>query len=248
MRHEMATALCRSVLYDALAVGFRPPGETGVAQIHAPDALDGLVDAAAVVDSGLVPLVRRLAAVAADAASIRTTHARLFGHTARGEVPAFETEYGVGEQVRQPHELADLGGFYSAFGLRVAPAAGERPDHVRCECELMMVLARREALAWEAGDDATRAVVERAVRLFLRDHLGRFAPTLGERLERADPRGFYGALGALLKAVVAGDCRRAGVDAGPASLPLRDPTEDAVPMACGSCDLAGGGDETDHGD
>ena len=245
----LTTALCRSALYEALALGFRPPAPQALARLTTPDAADDLADAAAHLDPALVPLVRRLAADAPAVDALCTQYTRLFGHTARGEVPVFETEYGTDDQVRQPHELADLGGFYGAFGLQLAPGAGERPDHVRCECEFLMVLARREAVACERGDTPGREAVGHATRLFLRDHLGRFAPALGDRLERADPAGFYGALGALAAAVVVDDCKRFQVDAGTASLPLRDPTEEPVPMACGSCaqapDLDADGDDGD---
>lgn len=250
MTPDVTTALGRSALYEALATGFRPPTPATLARLTTPDAGEGLADAAALLDPALVPLVQRLAATAPAVFELQAQYNHLFGHTARGEVPAFETEYGTDDMVRQPHELADLSGFYNAFGLRIAPGAGERADHVRCECEFLMVLARREAVACEQGDDAGREAVRRATRLFLRDHLGRFVPTLGERLQRADAGGFYGALGALAARMVVDDCRRFEVDAGSACLPLRDPTEDAVPMACGGCDQAPGGQaaDGDHGD
>ncbi len=244
---EMTTALCRSFFYEVFALGFRPPSPETLERLTTPDAAEALIDAATVLDPALVRVVQRLVAAVADADLLADNYTRLFGHTVRGQVPVFETEYSADDSVRQPHELADLGGFYGAFGLRVAPGAGERPDHVRCECEFLMVLARREALACERDHASERGAIAHATRLFLRAHLGRFAAALGDRLERADPSGFYGALGALTAAVVVGDCRRFDVEAGPTSLPLRDPTEPGVPMACGSCDLAapGAGDDAD---
>lgn len=237
MTPEVTIALSRSALYEALALGFRPPAADALARISGDEAAEALADAASLLEPALVPLVRRVAGLHPTVEGLRERYTELFGHTARGKVPAFETEYGADDQVRQPHELADLTGFYGAFGLRIAPGAAERPDHVRCECEFVMSLARREAIASERNDDASRDQIRRATRLFLRDHLGRFAPALGERLREADPDGFYGALGALLSAFAMDECQRFEVDVGSAVLPLRDPTEDAVPMACGSCDL-----------
>jgi hypothetical protein len=103
-----------------------------------------------------------------------------------------------------------------------------------------MVLARREAIACAQDDDDTVEAVRHATRLFLRDHLGRFAPALGVRLDTADPHGFYGALGALTAGVVLADCARLDAMPGAAGLPLRAAADDAVPMACGTCDLAPG--------
>lgn len=70
--------------------------------------------------------------------------------------------------------LADVAGFYRAFGLRVHH---ERPDHVVAEFEFLATLLGREAAARRDGrDDATTreraATCDRAARAFVRDHLG----------------------------------------------------------------------------
>jgi TorA maturation chaperone TorD len=228
-------ALGRSALYEALALGFAPPERETVRRLAGRRHAAGLVVAAAIVSETLAPLVERLAATDAALATLAASHRRLFGHTARGEVPLYETEYGAGGLFVQPQELADVGGFYAAFGLLLAPGGGERADHVRCECEFMMFLARKEAFALERGDAATVDGVRHAARLFLRDHLGRFAPALGARLARRDPGGVYGAL----------ECERAGVAAGSPALRLSVPVEDTTPMACGACPLGTPGTEGD---
>jgi TorA maturation chaperone TorD len=159
----------------------------------------------------------------------------LFGHAATAAVVSYETQYGSDTLFRQPHELADIGAFFAAFGLKLNPAAHERADHISCELELMAFLAAKKAHALVRRDDGMAAVAENAESAFLRDHLGRFAPAFGERLSRCDGEGFYGKVGRLLRGFVEWDCARLGVEAGPASLELRRPAEDeAVPMACGS--------------
>src|SRR6185503_4152613 len=74
-----------------------------------------------------------------------------FGHAARGDCPLNEIEYGElkADPLFQPHRLADLAAFYRAFGLEMAEAAAERPDHLGMELEFMAVLAAREAFALE---------------------------------------------------------------------------------------------------
>jgi DMSO reductase family type II enzyme chaperone len=240
MTPAIETALCRSAFYEALAAGFRPPSAEMLTRIASPEGAAGLLAAAGRLDPRLVPLVRRLAATARPPEALALEYRRLFGHTARGEVPLYDTEYGADDLFRQPNEIADVAGFYAAFGLVLAPGAGERPDHVSCECEFMMFLARKEAHALEGSDAALGEETRRAMRLFLRDHLGRFLPAVGARLERADPAGFYGALGALAARLVGDECARFGVEAGARSLGLRPAVEDRVPMACGSCPLGGG--------
>ncbi len=74
----------------------------------------------------------------------------------------------------------------------------------------------------------------KATRLFLQDHLGRFAPSFTKKLAREDPDGIYGALGELCYHMVAQDCERYGVSVGSRNLPLRPAGDDGVPMACGS--------------
>jgi hypothetical protein len=80
--------------------------------------------------------------------------------------------------------------------------------------------------------EATR----RGTRLFLRHHLGKWAPAFGRRLARQDPDGLYGGLGELLAAFVVQECVRMGVPAGPELLRLRSTSAGDIPMACGPAD------------
>jgi TorA maturation chaperone TorD len=130
--------------------------------------------------------------------------------------------------------MSDLAAFFRAFGLVRRPHARERADHVACQCEFMLVLARKEAHALEAADSAMLEATRHGARLFLRDHLGRWAPAFGARLAREGPAGFYGALGQLCAAFVTAECRRLGVVAGPPLLRLRSTEMPDVPMACGA--------------
>jgi TorA maturation chaperone TorD len=233
MMNEPASnsALARSTVYSALALALLPPDDEGDARASAKAAraLGGLLDgcgAAHLNDhagtlAGMTPSSER--------------YQGLFGHAATAAVVSYETQYGSDTLFRQPYELADIGAFFAAFGLKLNPAAHERVDHISCELELMAVLAAREARALEQGEAEMAEVAREAESSFLRDHLGRFAPAFGERLRRCDGEGFYGRIGRLLRGFVEWDCGRLGVEAGPASLELRRSAEDdAVPMACGS--------------
>jgi DMSO reductase family type II enzyme chaperone len=230
-------ALARSALWEALALGFRPPTAETLTRLASRAGARALADVAAVLEpagGGLAPRARALAVEApVTVEALGRDHGRLFGHTARGAAPPYETEYGEDSLWAPPREMSDLGGFYLAFGLRLDRGTRERPDHVACECEFLMVLARKEARALALGERAMAGATARAARLFLRDHLGRWAPALGARLATLDPGGFHGALGRLLAAFVAAECARAGVAAGPAFLRLRSTEPDPTPAACG---------------
>jgi len=242
MTTEVDIALCRSILYEALALGFRPPTAETVDRLASPTAVEALADAVAVLDSawttGLATLVHRLSdsPVFPSVDTLQVSHRRLFGHTARGGVPPYETEYGEDSLFEPPQEMSDLGGFYQAFGLRLRSSERERIDHISCECEFMLFLARKEAYALAQADASMVEETRRAARLFLRHHLGRWAPAFGGRLAREDRGGFYGAAGRLLAAFVTQECARVGVPAGPELLRLRATSLGDIPMACGPAD------------
>jgi DMSO reductase family type II enzyme chaperone len=236
-RGAVEQALCRSALYEAVALGFRPPVRETVRRLASPAARGLAVAARFAAGLEAAVLAEAVAAAAPSPGVLADAHRRLFGVTARGPVPLCETEYGDENPFLQPQELADIGGFYAAFGLAMVAGSTERVDHVSCEAEFLLFLARREAAALEQGDGAAREATVRAARLFLRDHFGRWVPALAARLERAEAGGFYAALARLAAAFVRAECRRLGVRVGPSALNLRPPAEDRVPMACGDCPL-----------
>jgi TorA maturation chaperone TorD len=247
---EISRALARCVLYDALALAFRPPTEETLRRLTHPEEVQALAAAAVLLDpdggAGLEEAVRRLGGSPCGCCQaerrvdslpdLAARHQALFGHTTRGAVSAYETEYGEDNAFQQPQQLGDVCGFLGAFGLQLAPGERERVDHVSVECEFMAFLARKEAYALEHGEEEMARAVRRAQRLFLRDHLGRFAPALGRLMARELPSGFYAALGDLCRRFVTAECAREEVPAGPEFLPLRAPAEDETPMACGTAD------------
>ncbi len=239
-------ALARGVLYSALALGFRRPDAAALARLAAPASDTALAEAARLLDEDSGTTGRLAGAVSAvlarrprEVAEAADRYDALFGHTARGRVCLYETEYGPDHLFQQPRALADLAGFYRAFGFELQRNPAERPDHVGCECEFMGLLCLKEAALGlpelplaDAEATETREATERAERRFLADHLGRMGPALAAALAREDPDGFYGHLGRLLARLVEYDAARLGVTLGPASLALRPVVEDATPMAC----------------
>jgi TorA maturation chaperone TorD len=230
------TALCRSALYEALALGFRRPEDELVDVLNDGARREGLLSAANALDKGLHGLAADVFRIGAGSSQpmLTDTYDRIFGHTARGVVSPFEVEYGEKDIFQQPQELADVGGFYRAFGLEIRPETVLRLDHVSCECEFMAFLARKEAYAAEVGDRDMLAEVSRTERLFLRDHLGRFGLAFSYLLTEAEG-GFYGSLGRLTASFLEWECRRHDVRPGPRKLKVEVWKEAAVPTACGGC-------------
>jgi TorA maturation chaperone TorD len=125
--------------------------------------------------------------------------------------------------------LADVAGFYRAFGLETAEGQPEVEDHVCAELEFMSALSLKEA--WALAEQAAEGleVTVTAQRAFLTDHLGRWTPAFAERLAAAAAGDFYAAAAAALRAWVAADCARLAVT--PAALEGVNEAE-AGPFEC----------------
>ncbi|MBF0336387.1 MAG: molecular chaperone TorD family protein [Nitrospirae bacterium] len=98
----------------------------------------------------------------------------------------------------QQAQLADIAGFYRAFGLDVATNTPERVDHITTELEYMHVMALKEATALANNDAENACIVVDAQRKFITDHLGRWADKFSERLVTTAGSEFYAALGETL--------------------------------------------------
>jgi TorA maturation chaperone TorD len=239
------TALCRSVLYDTLALALRRPGEVSLERLSSFETREPLRDAADEVEraAGYLPLQNALEALLgcaarADVDDLRREHGRLFGHTTRGKLSPYETEYGGDGLFRQADELADIGGFYHAFGLAMEALRRERADHIAAECEFLSFLGFKEAYEVLGGNGDSSREVREAEKLFLREHLGRFARAFCLALSRESMHPFYAAVGEFGRQFIDGECRHFGFDPGPELLKLRSAREDDVPMACGRCPLS----------
>jgi len=162
-------------------------------------------------------------------ASIETAQAdfaRLFGHAVKGECPLYELEYGAGEIFQRVARLADLKGFYSAFGLELQDRLRERADHVSVELEFMSVMAAKEGYAEQQQEAEGLNTVRESAGRFLEAHLAGWLPSLARRVVEADPVGFYGRLGDFAAKFMHSECVRYDVSVGPELLELRSADED----------------------
>ncbi|MCS6844352.1 MAG: molecular chaperone TorD family protein [Caldilineales bacterium] len=101
--------------------------------------------------------------------SLQAAYRRCFG--VAGSLP-YETEYDLPHEYRQAQELADIAGFYRAFGFTVGGPVRERPDHLAAELEFMHLLTLKEAHALATGLTDAAAICREAQARFLADHLG----------------------------------------------------------------------------
>src|SRR4030067_283699 len=98
--------------------------------------------------SGLDFAPTALAIRPVELARLQAAYRRTFG--AAGSL-CYETEYGLPHEFSQSQELADINGFYRAFGFTIGGQVRERPDHVAAELEFMSILALHEAYAARDG-------------------------------------------------------------------------------------------------
>lgn len=149
----------------------------------------------------------------------------------------YETEYGLPHEFRQSQEMADISGFYRAFGFVLGTEVRERPDHLAVECEFMHVLALKESSAARSGSAEHVEICVEAQAKFLRDHLGQWVGLFAQSLA-LNTDGAYLALGEFAAAYVMADAARLGVTFTPRSLKEVQHTPPGPSLSCGECSLA----------
>ena len=165
-------------------------------------------------------------------------YSRLF--QGQAPCPPRETAYGDGRRIggRQA-ELADIRGFYEAFGVAPSTTAPDLPDHVSTELEFFALLQLKTAYATAEGLDEQRQVSEGATKAFLEDHLGRWLAPFRRRLEEQGAASPYPESARLVEAVLEEECKRLAVVPMPAEgFAPHDPTGASETFNCpmaGSC-------------
>lgn len=227
-------ALARSAAYGLLALAFRYPEPDRWPFFVDRDRWKAWPETLNMESAEVGDALRRfqecfLSPDPAHAVSVETAQvefSRLFGHAVKSDRSTYELEYGAGEVFQRVARLADLQGFYKAFGLELQHRVRERADHVSIECEFMSIMAAKEAYAEQQSDREGLATVREAAGCFLESHLGAWLPSLARRISEAEPEGLYGALAVFVQGFIRFECSHYGVSAGPRLLELRSTDED----------------------
>jgi len=143
----------------------------------------------------------------ADRAALENEHVRLF--LGAGLCALRETAYGDGRRIAgRSYELADIAGFYRAFGWKLSASHPHLPDHLAAELEFTSVLLVKEAYALAEASAEHLEITRDATKAFLESHLGRWIDALvGTLVENGAPVA-YVALADLVQDSVARQCRR----------------------------------------
>jgi len=220
----------RSQLYSFLANGFLYPTENWLEDLP---GLAPLLDELGLNDDS-IPTWRL------DLTQLQAAHRHALGLT--GSL-CYETEYGLPNEFRQSHELADIAGFYRAFGFEVGGQQRERPDHLAMELEFMYVMTLKEASACHQGLTEHIGVCRQAQCWFIQDHLGRWVGlvaaslemTAGASVEYEQP---YLWLARLAERFVRSEAERLGVELEYRSLADVRHTPVVIDTSCGDCPVA----------
>lgn len=174
-------------LRSLLASSLLPPSEGSVEEAaELAGALAELPEAPA----SLRGLATELAAC--DAAELAAAHERLFDGDV--QLPPYEGSYEI-DPFRQARQMADVAGFYRAFGADAHGPEAERPDHAGTELEFLAFLGLRRLEADANGDDDAAARCAEIEDDFLTTHAGRWLPVFFGRLAEEAEHPVHRALG-----------------------------------------------------
>lgn len=227
------THLRRAQVYHYLAGAFLYPEENWLADL--PD-LYLILDELGVEIPQTIPLEMELPA-------LQESYCRTIGLS--GSLP-YETEIGVPNEFSQSQELADIAGFYRAFGFKVGGAVRERPDFLATELEFMGLLALKQAYAAQQGNTEHVEICSAAQASFLKDHLGRWTGLFSEAVALSAGKNGSGQpqdqpylhLARLAASFVAADLKRLGVELERVPLNRVKLTPPAPELTCGGCPAA----------
>jgi TorA maturation chaperone TorD len=168
-------------------------------------------------------------------------YVRVFGLVTSRECPPYETEYCANEDTFfRTQQMADVAGFYQAFGLQVSADQRERPDFLPLELEFAALLLMKKRLASAGGlssDTEHARVCDEARLAFFRDHLCWWAPSFTLGLRRKATHGIYYEAGRAFAAFL--PIERGALGLAAPTLPILQPAPAEHNDSCEGCQLGG---------
>ncbi|MBT3942453.1 MAG: molecular chaperone TorD family protein [Chloroflexi bacterium] len=183
----------RATWYDTLSALFREPSEETITALRSASvrlSTDGDDNAAELLDT----LSGR--AHEFGLAGLQSEHSRLFAGAVmcRANEVAYEPL-----SFSMTEKLADVSGFYEAWGYEITTGIGQRCDFAGVELEFTSLLLLKQAYAEENGWTDETVIASEAVRKFITDHVANWMPMLSDRIYGlTGGKGIIGAGGAVL--------------------------------------------------
>jgi DMSO reductase family type II enzyme chaperone len=180
--------------------------------------------------------VRLDSPVVDDLSELQAAHRHTFGMA--GSL-CYETEYGLPHEYRQSQEMADIAGFYRAFGFNLGGEVRERPDHIAVELEFMHTLALKEAYALENGTPEQVEICQAAQAKFLEDHLGRWIGLFAQAVAHNAPDTLFTPLAQFTADFIRTDADRLGITLPTPQWEQVQHTPYDPDFSCATCELGG---------
>ncbi len=208
---EAELALRRGAFYGSLARAFGPVEQylrdgRAIRELRTLIPLWPEMAVPSDLPNGKPPEPAELQAIAAE-------RLRLFE---RGDCPPYEGSYRAEEDPLKDALMADVAGFYRAFGLE---PRHEMPDHLVSELEFMGLLCLQESHALLKPDAQAAQTIREAQRKFVEDHLGRWVERFRDAIAKKSKVSLYPLLADLLVRFVSSEKEFLGVsgdvEAGP---------------------------------
>ena len=204
---ELNRIVARASIYGVSALAFAYPEDEVTEDIH----------------EGVTTLMETLEAAGVDREAIEKGNAflRLWASTESSIIKQDYSDLFIGKQQFRLDEsdydktifyrhqrIADVSGFYRAFGFERSTESFERQDFVGMELEFMQVLLLKLAYAMQNGWDDQAEMCRDAEAKFFKEHLEWWIPDMCERLRGASPCEFYKSLSSFLESFIKSEASR----------------------------------------
>lgn len=191
LKPGVTEAVQRGLAYEFLARAFAYPDANAIESIRDTAGLVVTLDKGGLLE----PVARTF--IEEPRAKLESEYIDLFTLATSPDCPSYESAYVCTDMGQQTTIMADVAGFYRAFGLEIGQ--GQRPDDISLELEFMGFLCRKEAYALEHMGKPRVLQARRTQRVFVSEHLGQWAETLGHGItSTAGASRAYTLLGATL--------------------------------------------------
>jgi nitrate reductase assembly molybdenum cofactor insertion protein NarJ len=140
-----------------------------------------------------------------DPVDLEARYAALF-ELGKSRISLYETEHGRMRGMSKGNDLADISGFYLAFGLEIdRERSPEMLDQLAVELEFCAHLLFKLSLLQELEDQEGVSIVEEALAHFIEHHVGRYVSTVaGAPAVSGDP--CYGPILTWCDTLIKGEC------------------------------------------
>ena len=204
---EITLTLARANIYGTMAMSFVYPEDSVIDDIkeRTPDMSDWLKVIGADAETMEKGLAFATAGILTPPAEARRNYNELY--TGRKQCSLDESEYDKAIFHRY-QRMADISGFYNAFGFELSQESHQRPDFIGTELEFVKLLLLKRAYAIEQGWEDKAKICEDAETEFFREHIEWWIPTMCEKLREASKCAFYRSISNFLEPFIRHEASR----------------------------------------